>query len=84
MADSHGTLCDGNLVRRLLAELEAGRSFVISTLLSTKGSMPRHAGARMVLLQDGTFLGTVGGGSIELMAQQRSRDILAGTEHDQI
>ena len=29
MADSHGTLCDGNLVRRLLAELEAGRSFVI-------------------------------------------------------
>ena len=84
MADSHGTLCDEHLVRRLLAELEAGRSFVISTLLSTKGSMPRHAGARMILLEDGTFLGTVGGGSIELMAQQRSRDILAGTEHDQI
>ena len=84
MADSHGTLCDEHLVRRLLAELEGGRSFVISTLLSTKGSMPRHAGARMILLEDGTFLGTVGGGSIELMAQQRSRDILAGTEHDQI
>lgn len=84
MADSHETLCDEHFVRRLLAELESGRSFALSTLVATKGSMPRHAGARMVLLQDGTFFGTVGGGSIELMAQERSRAMLAGAQRNYI
>lgn len=64
MQDSHDTLRDQALVRRLLAELSAGRPFALATVLATCGSMPRHATARMALLRDGTWLGTVGGGRI--------------------
>ena len=84
MADLQGTLCDEHFVRRLLSELEAGRSFVLSTIFATKGSMPRHAGARMVHFEDGSFLGTIGGGSVELIAQERSKRFFTGKEDNQI
>lgn len=84
MADLQGTLCDEHFVRRLLSELEAGRSFVLSTIFATKGSMPRHAGARMVHFEDGSFLGTIGGGSVELIAQERSKRFFTGEENNQI
>ena len=78
MQDSHDTLRDQALVRRLLAELSAGRPFALATVLATRGSMPRHATARMALLQDGTWLGTVGGGRLEQQMQERCHDVLAG------
>lgn len=78
MQDSHDTLRDQALVRRLLAELSAGRPFALATVLATCGSMPRHATARMALLRDGTWLGTVGGGRIEQQMQERCHDVLAG------
>lgn len=67
-----------SLLRRALAELEAGRSVAEAVVLSTAGSAARAAGARMVLLEDGSFLGTVGGGSPELECQAICRDVLAG------
>jgi len=80
MEDSGGTLRDKALVGRLIEELEAGRPFALASVLATRGSMPRAAGARMALLADGTWLGTIGGGRVEQMAQDRCRAILAGTE----
>lgn len=67
-----------SLLRRALAELEAGRSVAEAVVLSTAGSAARAAGARMVLLEDGSFLGTVGGGSPELESQKLCRDVLCG------
>lgn len=78
MQDSRDTLRDQALVGRLLAELSAGRPFALATVLATRGSMPRHATARMALLQDGTWLGTVGGGRLEQQMQRRCSDVLAG------
>lgn len=67
-----------SLLRRALAELEAGRSVAEAVVLSTVGSAARAAGARMLLLEDGSFLGTVGGGSPELESQRLCRDALSG------
>lgn len=67
-----------SLLRRALAELEAGRSVAEAVVLSTAGSAARASGARMVLLEDGSFLGTVGGGSPELESQKLCRDVLSG------
>lgn len=67
-----------SLLRRELAELEAGRSVAEAVVLTTAGSAARSAGARMVLLEDGSFLGTVGGGTPELESQRLCHDALSG------
>ena len=38
------------------------------TVVATKGSAPREAGARLIVNPDGTFTGTVGGGTLEWRA----------------
>lgn len=64
------------LLRRAAEELREGRKVVECVVLASRGSAARHAGARMLTLQDGTLLGTVGGGSPELECQRLSREAL--------
>ena len=84
MSSADETFCDKAFVEQLDKELSAGRSFVLIGVAATKGSMPRAAGARMAALSDGTFIGTVGGGRVEQMAQERASRILAGAEGNAI
>jgi len=44
---------------------EAGQSFCLVSVTSTKGSTPRQAGAMMVMRADGSSIGTIGGGAVE-------------------
>lgn len=79
-----GSLSDKGFVSALAAELAAGRSVGLATLLATRGSMPRHEGARMAVLASGAQMGTVGGGALERLAIERAaaarRDGSAGLE----
>lgn len=84
MTDSHETLRDMVFVGRLLKEAGAGRAFALASILATRGSMPRGASARMALLADGTWLGTIGGGRIEQQMQERCQRVLAGDEPNQL
>jgi xanthine dehydrogenase accessory factor len=58
-----------NDTRRILAELMAaqdkGDSVVLATVVQATGSVPRHAGSKMLVYADGRFSGTVGGGELE-------------------
>lgn len=45
--------------------MRAGREFAVCTVVNTKGSTPRKIGAKMIVLPDGSFSGTVGGGELE-------------------
>jgi xanthine dehydrogenase accessory factor len=58
--------------------LEEKKPFVIATIVSQEGSAPRTAGTKMIVSQAGS-VGTIGGGRLELEAQQRAAEILAGT-----
>ena len=64
------------LTERMISELENGRSAVLCTVLASSGSSPRGAGARMLVLSDGSTIGTVGGGRVELLAAQDGAEIL--------
>jgi xanthine dehydrogenase accessory factor len=44
---------------------QGGVSVVLATVIRTQGSVPRRAGAKMLVYPDGHFLGTVGGGEME-------------------
>ena len=44
---------------------QENRAFSIATIVSTKGSVPRKSGTKMLVLEDGTTIGTIGGGVFE-------------------
>jgi len=49
-----------------MSELSAvGQPFVLATVVEAFGSTPRKAGAKMIVLQDGSTIDTVGGGKVE-------------------
>ena len=45
--------------------IEKGESFVIAKVVETTGSTPRKKGAWLLMREDGTRYGTVGGGKLE-------------------
>ena len=48
--------------RHLLAK---GEPFVIATVVNTKGSTPQKSGAKLLIRNDGSGVGTLGGGCVE-------------------
>ena len=55
--------------------LQAGQPVVLATVFEAKGSAPRVAGARMLVHQDGSISGTIGGGRLEHDAVQLSKTL---------
>ena len=64
------------LIPVLLEELRAGRCAALATVLQSKGSAPRGAGACQLLLQEGRSVGTVGGGVLERRALLEMQQLL--------
>ncbi len=52
---------------------------VMVTIVRREGSAPRGVGARMLLCDDGSVYGTIGGGSVEHAAQQRASLLFDGS-----
>lgn len=48
----------------------------LATVVATRGSTPAKVPARMIVLEDGTTVGTVGGGCIEADIVRAARDII--------
>lgn len=61
----------------LLHELEAGHPAVLCAIVASHGSTPRGAGAKMLVLEDGRTLGTIGGGAVEYRAARLAGELLA-------
>ena len=50
--------------------IEKGQDFVIAKVVDTQGSTPRKKGAWLLMKQDGTRFGTVGGGKLEAVVEK--------------
>jgi len=57
-------------------ELTAGRDIAMVSVTASSGSTPRGAGARMIVGEKGRIYGTIGGGSVEYICQQKAQDVL--------
>lgn len=55
---------------------KAGLRCALVTVIESRGSAPRHAGARMLVRGDGTTAGTIGGGAVEQAAIARALEAL--------
>lgn len=54
-----------------------GKSGALATIVSTRGSTPREVGAKMLILEDGKFMGSVGGGCMEAEVWQEAMKVMA-------
>lgn len=54
--------------QRLLEAIDRHGKAAMATVVETRGSAPREAGARIVVLPDASFFGTIGGGTLEWRA----------------
>lgn len=55
------------VLRALLEARERRTPCAVVTVAATHGSVPREAGAKMLVFGDGTFIGTIGGGKFEAL-----------------
>jgi xanthine dehydrogenase accessory factor len=56
--------------------LEQGGCAAMATIIKTKGSTPQQLGAKLVVFDDGSFIGTVGGGCVEADIWAECREVL--------
>jgi xanthine dehydrogenase accessory factor len=56
---------------------QEGGKGALATLVQTKGATPREPGAKMLMLADGTMLGSIGGGCVEAEVWQEAKKVIA-------
>lgn len=66
-----------NLIQELDIALKNGRRLCFTALVETRGSTPQKAGAAMLVFEDGSQLGTLGGGCVEAEVKHRALTLLA-------
>ncbi len=54
-----------DLFRLIHEAQDKGQDIALATVVRTQGSVPRHAGSKMLIWADGSITGTVGGGMLE-------------------
>jgi xanthine dehydrogenase accessory factor len=71
MADDHRVVYEA-----LVQATENGTPSALATVISTTGSMPRHAGSKMLVYESGAIVGTVGGGAMEADVIATAQDVI--------
>jgi xanthine dehydrogenase accessory factor len=74
------TTADLKLFERIETQHSQGKPMVLATIISRSGSVPREAGAKMLIWADGTAEGSVGGGCVEADVRAAARDVLLVTK----
>jgi len=60
--------------------LKQNKTIALVTIIDKNGSAPRLPGSKMVVEQDNTLHGTIGGGKLEYTAHEKARAVALGAE----
>jgi xanthine dehydrogenase accessory factor len=60
----------------LVQALQDNKPAAVATVVKTRGASPREAGAKMLVYPDGSIVGSVGGGEMELRVITAAKDAL--------
>lgn len=66
-----------HVVNKLIGTLKLDRAAILCGIVRNSGSAPRTSGARMVVLNDGSIIGSVGGGALEGACRTKAMELLA-------
>jgi xanthine dehydrogenase accessory factor len=70
-------LSPGEIYMEMKKRLDAGaRAAAMATVVKTSGSTPQQVGAKLVVFDDGSVIGTVGGGCVEADIYAEAREVL--------
>ncbi|MFC2019560.1 XdhC family protein [Chloroflexota bacterium] len=58
---------------------QGGRA-VLATVILSHGSAPRESGAKMLIREDGTFIGSIGGGAVEKLVREKATQVMNSGE----
>lgn len=70
------------IIKILKEELLKNRDIIMINIISSAGSVPRGAGAKMLVGESGRVFGTIGGGALEYAAEQRAIELLKEKKSD--
>lgn len=65
------------VLQAIVEALGNGETIAVLTVVRAAGSTPRHLSSKMMVRSDGTFVGSIGGGTMELKAIQDGREAIA-------
>ncbi|MGB9630133.1 MAG: XdhC family protein [Thermodesulfobacteriota bacterium] len=65
-----------DLFEKIVELKRTGKPAALLIVTKTQGSVPRRAGAKMIVLQDGTTIGTLGGGDLEKKAIEEALEAI--------
>jgi xanthine dehydrogenase accessory factor len=65
-----------DIYEELLRLRQAGEKCALATIIEVRGSIPSHQNAKMLIRQDGSFLGTIGGGCVEAEVWDAAREAM--------
>ena len=60
----------------IIETIAHGEKAALSTIVSSRGSLPMSKKAKMLVREDGTFVGTVGGGCLEADVWAEARQVM--------
>jgi xanthine/CO dehydrogenase XdhC/CoxF family maturation factor len=70
-------MIDETVYRAIVEAAEQRRTVALATVLRTRGSVPRHAGSRMIIDPAHGLVGTIGGGCGEADVIAAAREVVA-------
>ena len=53
------------IYQNLIKYRQIGQPCILATVVESKGGTPRNSGAKMLILENGKTIGTIGGGCVE-------------------
>jgi xanthine dehydrogenase accessory factor len=65
-----------DIFEEVLRLRRAGQRAVMATIVHTNGSIPSFESSRMLVREDGTIMGTIGGGCVEAEVWAAAKDVL--------
>ncbi len=68
------------VLQAILQALRNGETIAVLTVVRAAGSTPRHLSSKMMVRADGTFVGSIGGGTMELKAVEDARAAIAAKQ----
>ncbi len=66
-----------DVYEELVREKSEGRGCALATIVNAVGSIPSYATAKMLVREDGTIVGTIGGGASEAAVIAEAKEVLA-------
>ncbi|MCX7857864.1 MAG: XdhC family protein [Deltaproteobacteria bacterium] len=73
-----------DLINSIIFAIDEGKVGTVATVIKAKGSTPAPSGSKMFICEDGSFIGSVGGGCMESEIWMRSKYVMMSKEPQKV